>query len=523
VLNVDFSGGLGITASNKTGLAIDAQGSGDSVTLQSNLNVGTNALTFMTRNFDDAGFLITAGNLTIDGANGVGSVANALQTNVDNLQLSNINGNAYINETNGLAISNSSIQGVLDLTAGGNVSSSGPISVTGTTTVDAAGFDINLSNHGNSFTGNVNIVSANNVNIANNRNLTLNNFGGNTLAAWVNGGLTVDTASNLGINDITVAGGGAVKITSNGAITDANGGARNITANTLEINAFNGIGSGDALETLVNNIRLTNGNNTSFGNGDINIDNTGNLNVGSITNYASTGGNIAITTSGSMTQSGNISVPNATANVELTATTGRLSMVEGTNTTLDNGGSIIYHAAGTVDVSTLDSKYQVGVVDITSDTGDILSTRKADLNRPNVIGDTAFFRAPYGSLGTVDRPLVIKVSGSVFIYTLNSAEPIYDGTPGQIINNSTTLFGINDARAALAGNQRTQVDALAIIDPAIFTNVKNYREDDYPVRLPADQLAEDDEDDKYKSKRKQDPDVFEQEKPYSVEDATPAQ
>ncbi len=85
-------------------------------------------------------------------------------------------------------------------------------------------------------------------------------------------------------------------------------------------------------------------------------------------------------------------------------------------------------------------------------------------------------------------------------------------SPDPLINQSRVLFGINDAKAEVGGNQRTEVDALAIIDPAIFTKVKNYREDDTPIKLPPDQLAEEEEDE-YDARR-QDPDIFEQEKPY---------
>jgi hypothetical protein len=103
---------------------------------------------------------------------------------------------------------------------------------------------------------------------------------------------------------------------------------------------------------------------------------------------------------------------------------------------------------------------------------------------------------------------VINVPGTVVINTFTSAAPIYIALPANIIDTSRLLFDINEAIAEVGGNQRTEVDALAIIDPAVFTHVKNYSEDLYPIKLPPDQLLNEDEEEKKKNKE-EDPDIFE--------------
>jgi hypothetical protein len=219
---------------------------------------------------------------------------------------------------------------------------------------------------------------------------------------------------------------------------------------------------------------------------------------------------VTLSAGGQYSQQDNITVAQSAADISVSSNTGGITMNDSASS-ITTGGDISYIARNTVNVSTLDAVFGGGQVEIETTTGDILSTRAPNLSRPNVTGGSAFFDADVGSLGTIGRPLVVNVPGAVVINTLTSVDPIFLVNPDPLINQSRVLFGINDAKAEVGGNQRTEVDALAIIDPAIFTKVKNYREDDTPIKLPADQLAEEEEDE-YNTR--QDPDVFEKEKPY---------
>jgi hypothetical protein len=273
------------------------------------------------------------------------------------------------------------------------------------------------------------------------------------------------------------------------------------------------------LQTAVNTLSVSNA-----VSGNINISNSGDLTIESISNAASSanGGSVTVAGSGSITQSGQISAGNNVSltagssyaqqgnitginDVNVTAQNGTITMQDGTRTD-SAGATITYTSPQTVTVSSLDAVYGQGRVEVSSGQGNIISSRAPDLSRPNITGNYAVFDAPFGSLGEPGRPLVINVPGTVVINTFTSVAPIYIALPANIIDTSRLLFDINEAIAEVGGNQRTEVDALAIIDPAVFTQVKNYSEDLYPVKLPPDQLLNEDEEQK---KKGVDPDIFE--------------
>ncbi|NOZ54442.1 MAG: hypothetical protein GXP08_15135, partial [Gammaproteobacteria bacterium] len=408
--------------------------------------------------------------------------------------------------------------GLTVTTAGGNISGSGTLQVSGLAQFDAAAGDVTLNNSLNDF----GILIVNNV-----------------------GQLQVVDVDGLSVDSIVA---NTVTLRVGGAISDANGAATNFTANSVDLAANEGIGHSDGLETRVASLIVKN--DTS---GNINIANAGDLVVAGAENTGTTNGNITITASGNFTlsgnarsagavaftaqnnlqqqadigavnsvslaaaniaQSGNINVSAATASVNVSSNNGSITMADGF-ITQTAGGDITYTANTDVTVSTLDAVYQGGDVRITSTTGSILSARDPVRTLPNVSANNATFIAPTGSLGTRNRPLVINAR-NVFIRTLNSAPPVFTTRPDRIEDLSRVLLGANEAKAEVGGNQRTEVDSLAILDPAIFTRVKNYREDDYAVMLPDDQLYGDDEDDD-EDRYKADPDIFDSEKPYEVD------
>jgi ribosomal protein S8 len=386
----------------------------------------------------------------------------------------------------------------LTVTANGSITDNGSMLVVNQASFDAAGNDVIIDEAGNDF-GSVSIANAAQV--------------------------VVNDQSDLGVGSI---GGSDIVLNSGGAVTDTNNTGLNISGASLQLSAQSGIGGGNALETQVARMELTNADT-----GNIEIANSGDLLLVAAFNTGTTAGGVQISTTGSLTQQGqifsngnvsmaaggqysqleNITVIDSAARINVSSTNDGITMNDAANTNTA-GGDISYTASSTVDVSSLDAVYGEGRVEITSFNGDILSTRAPNRARPNVTGGSAFFNAELGTLGTIGRPLVVNVPGAVVINTLTSVDPIYLVTPEPLINQSRVLFGISDAKAEVGGNQRTEVDALAIIDPAIFTKVKNYREDDSPIKLPADQLAEDEEERKHK--KKQDPDIFEKEKPFEI-------
>ncbi|MCI0505385.1 MAG: hypothetical protein L0Z73_04680 [Gammaproteobacteria bacterium] len=574
-----LGGFTAINSSNKTNLVVDGQDGSDTIDLSGNVNMpSTVTLRAETINNPSAS-LISASDLVVANAASVGASAAPVRTAVDRLQLTDITGDVYVVENNALTLLNSSIDGSINLAnLAGDISANDAITVTGALNITGAdSSSVTLNNANNLITGPVSFIASNgvlgSVEFVNNSAVDLAAVNATDLSITANGAITdsgpvvaanqavfdaagndvtlddagndfgaltianagqvvVNDSSDLGVDSIA---GSLIVVNAGGAITDANSGGINLSGASLQLIAQDGIGSGDALETQVASLQVSN---TATGN--IGIANAGDLTLVAASNTGINSGAIQISTTGTLTQQatitsngsvnmsaggqysqfGDISVADSAAQINVSSANSGITMDDAVNTTTA-GGDISYTASSTVDVSSLDAVYGDGRVEITSFNGDILSTRAPNRARPNVTGGSAFFNADFGTLGTIGRPLVVNVPGAVVINTLTSVDPIYLVSPDPLINQSRVLFGINDAKAEVGGNQRTEVDALAIIDPAIFTKVKNYREDDSPIKLPADQLAEDEEERKYK--KKQDPDVFEQEKPFEPESSLDSQ
>ena len=551
--------------SNKPNVTINGGDGSDSIDIAANVAV-SGALTLDVESINASPFTLSADRLAIRNASAVGNLNQPVMISANELQLTDITGDVHLLETyNGLNVLDSNISGNLQLaTTSGDISASGVIAINGDATfIGAHNSSFTLNNANNHLQGEVSFTvadplsdSLNNVELSNagalmlgqvdSRNLNVTATG--DITESVNARLTVSgtaqfdaagnnamldgAANDLGIvaasnvnefsvtdvNDIGLAAISASSVIVNAGGQISSTGA-NISADSAQLNAQNGVGNNAAIQTTVRSLSATNSSS-----GNINISNAGNLTIASIDNAATSanGGSVTVTGNESITQSGQISAGNnvslsagggyaqqanitATNNVSVTAENGAITMVDGTRTD-SAGATITYNSPQTVTISSLDAVFGQGRVEVSSDQGNILSSRTPDLSQPNVTGNYALFDAPFGSLGEPGRPLVINVPGTVVINTFTSVAPIYIALPDTVVDTSRLLFDINEAIAEVGGNQRTEVDALAIIDPAVFTQVKNYSEDLYPVKLPPDQLLSEDEEQK---KKEGDPDIFE--------------
>ena len=107
-------------------------------------------------------------------------------------------------------------------------------------------------------------------------------------------------------------------------------------------------------------------------------------------------------------------------------------------------------------------------------------------------------------MGTVQRPVVLNISGKVELLMRASLNPIYADPaplPQDIQDNSILQFTSGDTLSAVNGVQVTEVETLLDISPAIFTDIRHFVVDADPVKLPRDQWFEnsytDDEDEEY--------------------------
>lgn len=268
------------------------------------------------------------------------------------------------------------------------------------------------------------------------------------------GNITLNVGTDAGADlGLLQASNGTVTINANdgqGYITDANGVTTNVIANNVVLNAGNGIGSsGDSIETQASNLTAVNGA-VNSSSAIINISNKGDVYVSEITN--DTGG-INFTNEGDI-DIGRISTStsNTQASVSITA----------------NSGSITAHRP--------------------MPTSNPISAEEADI--------AAYSADIYaaGNFGTPDRPVIIYAKGNITLFSVISWDPVFlpsDAYPGRISNTSLLNFSAFETLTSLAGDQVVEVESLDDVDPAIFTNVHNYNMAEIAIRMPRDQLYED--------------------------------
>lgn len=216
---------------------------------------------YIRRNSDTIG--LSADNLTLKANSGIGTNTEPLKTTISNLTAS-VTGTGDINltETDAITITNiDTNNGSITISAGGNLTA---------TSVTANGTSRDIS-------------------------------------------LTTVTSGNILVGTLT-ADGDTITLTSAGAITDNNGNTNNITCGNLILSASSGIGSGDALETTIDILSVTN--NTS---NNIEITESDTLNIHKVDQNA-TGGTVVIqTTEGNLTVSAGYD--------GIAATTGEITLV----------------------------------------------------------------------------------------------------------------------------------------------------------------------------------------------------
>jgi trimeric autotransporter adhesin len=150
-----------------------------------------------------SGALTQSAALTVSGTTNLDAAGNDItltDTSNDFGEPVSVNGaNVTLVDINGIDLGASTVTGNLDLTAGGAVTNSSALAVTGATNVSAAGFDVSLDNAGNDFDGTVTVTGAN-VSLTDLNDITLG-------AATATGTLTVSAGDGVTIDGAVTAGG----------------------------------------------------------------------------------------------------------------------------------------------------------------------------------------------------------------------------------------------------------------------------------------------------------------------------
>ncbi|MCK5336745.1 MAG: hypothetical protein KAQ67_11305, partial [Gammaproteobacteria bacterium] len=292
------------------------------------------------------------------------------------------------------------------------------------------------------------------------------------------GNIVFDQLNSQSEINLTSAG----SISSNTYINTS--GYTDISSDVLITNSIDGVfGLNGDLFTSVNDYSAIN-----TGIGGILISNIGTITLSGIEILD---GDILINATGSINQTGDIIIQQGTNNLTLTAGD-EITMFEPAKSVISHG-NIIYQALNTITISELTITGGDGIENdnilIETDLGDIATTNVGiSLNEPDVTANVVSFVAENGSLGVGAQQFVINADKLVTIATVFSNQPFYVVAPENGVIDSSTVVSPTDASSLLGGDQRTQFSDLSAVDPTIFTEVRNFEEDETAILLPEDQL-----------------------------------
>ena len=505
-----------VNYTNKDNLIVDGlSGASDEIKITSPLDFGTTGILELnaeTLTLPDTasytGALITAAELKLNSVNTVAAAINAqpntIQTDVASLSIVN-SGIININEVDGVDISTLSTSNDVDITsnAAGDITSSSVLVSSGVLKLTALDGDINLLTDNQltgalSFTTSVNndvsIVNtlATKINNISTRNLNINTTGANadihqtTTGTLTSSGLsTLNSTGNITLtnatNDFNQVAGISLK---NFNVQDSNSiGLNFISAVETKI-----VSGGDILDTNNNGINITGTKatliaNTGIGfNGSTNAVNALETNVSEID---------------ATTTSGQINIDN-------------IGGVKLTNLVVTNAGNINFNNTGDVEINKVNAGYGTrsplaagGNFNMIVTSGSVTGTSRNDYRSSAHI--TAFntdILVPSGTFGSAGQPVSIKVNNEFKLFSLQSAvfkigNPLIDN------DSSTAKIAITDAFSNLAGQQLIEIESIGDVDPAIFTDVRNYSHSDIALMMPADQrfdISDDEEEEKRQNK-----------------------
>lgn len=263
-------------------------------------------------------------------------------------------------------------------------------------------------------------------------------------------------AADLAITRMETEAGAVTLAAHDGAVTDNNGQTINVTAQRLVVDAEAGIGANDVIETLVNELSVSNNQ------GDIRLENGQEVRVDRLRS------------------NGNIVFSNLAGSVTLDNTNGLLFTRNEPDARLAGG--------------TMNANYDIGTLTINVAQGDLTAVNSPNLDNPDIVARNAALIAPTGNIGSPGRPLVIYVKDSLFIGGLRSWSPLWGfDTAPQFVENTSTIQGNLSDLLASGSEQLVAVETLEEVNPAIFTSVRNYFYDDISILLPRDQLYYDGE------------------------------
>jgi hypothetical protein len=495
---------------------------GSDVAITGDITLGGN-LTMTADEIDqEAISTITANGLILDNVTQAGTADDALSTNVTELSVMNHSGAIFIGEQNDIAIvrmENSTGDINLTTTSGSidssaNLSSSGVLNLTAAENISLAGnnqLSGALSLHGTTVNV-INLVATQLASVAAEERLTVTSVGdiigtgaitvSNSSATGLaefrssTGSITLNNADNnfdvvsmRAANDASLVESGAVTITD----TAVGGALRVTSASDMRV--------GDISAANIN-LRASNGaiidSASDLSASSVTLAAANGIGGGTVSHVAGSEGFANLDTSGAInTQTATLSAINTTAGTVNVNNSGDVSVRD-----LRNRGDIILSNAGDislqvtqhngVSVGAIDANYggdvsssvYPGSVAILNDSASSVMGNGAGIVGGDITAESLFVNG-VTNFGVNGAPIRLRVNDQFTLIASRGVVQYVGGDPRNLTTSADLIE--SDASRNLGGQQMVNIDSLASIDPAVFSEVRNYNYGDTALRLPLDQ------------------------------------
>ncbi|MBL4607110.1 MAG: hypothetical protein JKY01_04700 [Pseudomonadales bacterium] len=484
--NFSMNGLTTVNYSNKTSLVVAGGLGNDTIDIVSNITMPSGPISLRAETISNgSSSVISAPALYLESVGSAGSENARLRTNIDNLFIVNSEG-VYIDEINAINIAQLDHSGVIAIRAA-SITDSAPLVSDGELTLEAVNGDVALDAE-NRLGGRLNLIASGNVTIKNVIDTQLGDINTKNLTVDVQGdvkglgGINVSAMTRL-----TAAGHNISLMGDNDFSTVQITAANSATINDINHLLIENSTVDDSLVISANNLSASNlraGKSLNLNAGSGSLVGAG-LTAPRIELRANSG--IADGVNALTTQTSTLVAENTSGKVDI-KNTGVVTLES-----LKNSGDInfnndvdIYFESGSVDAG-----FSVGTLFLKTETGSFLGAGDADTNNPDITAYAGIFFGLQGTFGTIDRPLVINIQDSVLINARSSLNPIFYPNQPRIVDDRSLLqFSAFDALDTLSGGQLVEVETLAEINPAIFTDVRNYASSEIAIRMPRDQMYE---------------------------------
>jgi len=451
---VNLEAGILTATSSQNSISLGQSGQIGTATLQANadVNIDTVNITKLNAKTTD-GIIVLSGASTINEAtltSGNTITVDTLTANtitmeaVNNINLADITADA-LNATS----SNGSILSTEALTIGANVENETSLILT------ASNGDVSLTNENNDF-GQISVV-ANNAEITDVNSITI-------LGTQLTGALKLAANGDVFVGDIIANESILIESTA-GAILSQDS---NLTSSAVSLLAYSGIGRADFDE--VNDYDSSNSSAIMTNTQQLSAINNGEDGLINIVNSE------AVTVS-DLRNNGDILFTN----------TGDITMV----TTLDEGGGTVLGAVDAHYNGDKNDAVYAGNVKIFNDgESNLFTNRSIGSSLADITGESLEVSI-VNQFGTPVNPIKVRLNSSLEVLSTRGSIDYVFPKPLEI----TTPENLSDTSSlsVLTSRNLLEVETLDELDPAIFSDIKNYNVDSLSLLLPIDQRQDDDE------------------------------